>query len=136
MKYKTFKENLMNQIDNLMKFDYSKNKKGRRQLLHSIFIILQKYFDENGKLPELNNEEESELFNRIEKFTKNIDKNEFFKDIPELNNTMIKDIIKFTKAQHHSLYSFLGRIVAQESIKYTGLYCPLNQWLLIDKIKL
>ena len=133
MEYKTFEENLMNPIDNLMQFDYSKNKKGRRQLLHSIFIILQRYFDENGKLPELNNEEESEeLFNQIEKFTKNIDKNGFFKDIPELNKTMIKDIIKFTKAQHPSLCSFLGGIVAQESIKYTGLYCPLNQWLWID----
>ena len=133
MEYKTFEENLMNPIDNLMQFDYSKNKKGRKQLLHSIFIILQRYFDENGKLPELNNEEESEeLFNQIEKFTKNIDKNGFFKDIPELNKTMIKDIIKFTKAQHPSLCSFLGGIVAQESIKYTGLYCPLNQWLWID----
>ena len=116
----------MNPIDNLMKFDYSKNKKGRRQLLHSVFIILQKYFDENGKLPELNNEEESELFNRIEKFTKNIDKNEFFKDIPELNETITKDIIKFSKAQHSSLCSFIGGNVDQESIKYTGLYCPFK----------
>ncbi|MBQ2176430.1 MAG: ThiF family adenylyltransferase, partial [Alphaproteobacteria bacterium] len=35
-------------------------------------------------------------------------------------------------AQHPSLCSYLGGFVAQEAIKFTGLYCPLNQWFWID----
>jgi len=135
MSYKTLEENLMNPNDNMMEFDYSKNKKGRKKLLHALIIILQRYYDKNGKLPELNNEEESEeLFNQISEFSKNISDNEFFKDLPEIdkNKIIIKDLIKFSKAQHPSLCSFLGGFVAQESIKFTGLYSPLNQWFWID----
>jgi hypothetical protein len=57
MKYETFEENLMNPNDNMMKFDYSKNKIGRKQILHILFIIFQKYYDNNGFLPKVNNED-------------------------------------------------------------------------------
>ena len=133
MNYKTLKDDLLNPTDTMMQIDYSQNKKGRKQLLHALFINLQRYYDKNGKLPDLNNEDESEeLFNQISEFSKNMRDNEFFKNLPELNKILIKDLIKFSKAQHPSLCSFLGGFVAQESIKYTGLYCPLNQWFWID----
>ena len=133
MNYKTLEEDLMNPTYTMMQIDYSKNKKDRKLLLHALFINLQRFYDKNNKLPELNNEEESEeLFNQILQFIKNNKNNEFFKDFPELNKTLIKDLIKFSKAQHPSLCSFLGGFVAQESIKYTGLYSPLNQWFWID----
>ena len=133
MEYKTLEENIMNPIDNMRQYDYLKNKYFRKQLLHILLINLQRYYDIEGSLPELNNDEESEqLFNQILNFSKNINKNEFFKNMPELNKIVIKDLIKFSKAQHPSLCSFLGGFVAQEAIKYTGLYCPLNQWFWID----
>ena len=136
MNYKTFEETLMNPPDNMMKFDYSKNKIGRKQLLHSVFINLQRFYDKKGGLPKLNNEEESEeLFNQIFEFNRTVKDNDFFKDLPELNEqnkNFIKDAIKFSKAQHPSFCSFLGGFVAQEAIKFTGLYNPLNQWFWID----
>ena len=136
MKYQTFKENFMNPNDNMMKYDYSKNKIGRRQLLHILFIIFQKYYDKNGFLPELNNENDAQdLYNDLIEFSKTIDNNhEFFKDLPEIekNEKLIKDIFKFARSQHPSLCSFLGGFVAQEAIKFTGLYCPLNQWFWLD----
>ena len=136
MKYQTFEDNLMNPTDKMPKFDYSANKIGRKQLLHILFINFQNYFDKYGQLPELNNEEQSnELYNNIIEFSKKIDKNnEFFKELPEIENNekLIKDICKFSRAQHPSLCSFLGGFVAQEAIKFTGLYCPLNQWLWFD----
>lgn len=101
----------MNPNDNMTEFDYSKNKKGRKKLLHALVIILQRYYDKNGKLPELNSEEESkEILNQISEFSKNINDNKFFKDLPEINKNkiFIKDLIKFSKAHHHSLCSFLG----------------------------
>ena len=136
MKYKTFEENFKNPNDNILKYDYSKNKIGRKKLLHILFITFQKYYDKNGCLPKLNDELESqELFNEVLEFSKNTDKESgFFKGLPDIekNEKMIKDIFKFSRSQHPSLCSFLGGFVAQEAIKYTGLYCPLNQWFWFD----
>ena len=136
MKYQTLEENLMNPTDKMTKSDYSKNKNGRKQLLHALFIIFQNFYDKNGKLPELNNEKESEeIYNNFNEFYKNVNNNnQFFKDLPEIekNENLIKDICKFSRALHPSLCSFLGGFVAQEAIKFTGLYCPLNQWFWID----
>ena len=136
MKYQTFEENYINPNDNMLKFDYSKNKIGRKKLLHILFIIFQKYYDKNECLPKLNDDIESqELYNEVLDFSKNISKdNEFFKDLPDIekNGKIIKDIFKFARSQHPSLCSFLGGFVAQEAIKFTGLYCPLNQWFWFD----
>ena len=135
MSYKTLEENLMNPIDKMNKFDYSENKKGRKQLLHTIFINLQNYYDKNGKLPEVNNEEEAEnLYNQILEFSQKYKENhKFFQDLPEkLEKNLIINLIKFSKTEHPSLCSFMGGFIAQEAIKYTGLYCPLNQCFWID----
>ena len=134
MSYKTLEDNLYNPNYNMMKFDYSPNKKGRIQLLHILMLSIQNYYDENDRLPELNNEEESEIiFNSVLDFSKKLN-NDFFKDLPSIeeNKIIIKNLIKFSRAQHPSLCSFLGGFVAQEAIKYTGLYSPLNQWFWID----
>ena len=138
MKYQTFEENLMNPTDKMSKFDYSPNKLGRKQLLHILFFNFQNYYDKYDQLPELNNEEQSkEFYNNVLELYKKIENennNEFFKDLPEIekNEIFIKDICKFSKAQHPSLCSFLGGFIAQEAIKFTGLYSPLNQWFWID----
>ena len=136
MEYQALEKNLMNPTDKMMKFDFSKNKIGRKQLLHALLINFQRYFDKKGRLPELNKDDESlEIYNNVLEFSKNIDKNnEFFKDLPEITKyeKFIKDICKFSRAQHPSLCSYLGGFVAQEAIKFTGLYCPLNQWFWID----
>ena len=134
MNYKTFEKNLMNPVDNMMKFDYSENKKGRKYLLHTILINLQIYFDKNGKLPEINNEKDVVcLYNQILEFIEKNKVMEFVKNLPEkLDKDLIINLIKFSKTQHPSLCSFLGGFVAQEAIKYTGLYCPLNQCFWID----
>ena len=134
MKYKTFEENLMNPTDNMSKFDYSENKKGRKQILHIILINLQNYYDKYGKIPDINNEKEAEcLYNQILEFIEKSKGFEFFKNLPEkLDKDLIINLIKFSKTQHPSLCSFLGGFVAQEAIKYTGLYCPLNQCFWID----
>ena len=56
MNYKTLEEDLMNPTYTMMQIDYSKNKKDRKLLLHALLINLQRFYDKNNKLPELNNE--------------------------------------------------------------------------------
>lgn len=133
MSYLPLEKNWINPVYNMMQYDYIKEKKGRKQLLHALIINLQKYYDKNEKLPELNNEEEAqELFEQFTNFIQNIQGSEFFNIPFESNDVLIKDLIKFSKAQHPCLCSFLGGIVSQEAIKFTGLYCPLNQWFWFD----
>ena len=38
MKYQTLEKNLMNPTDKMMKIDYSKNKIGRKKLLHILLF--------------------------------------------------------------------------------------------------
>ena len=133
MSYLPLEKNWINPVYNMMQYDYIKEKKGRKQLLHALIINLQKYYDKNEKLPDLNNEEEAqELFEQFINFMQNIQGSEFFNIPFESNDVLIKDLIKFSKAQHPCLCSFLGGVVSQEAIKFTGLYCPLNQWFWFD----
>ena len=134
MNYKSFEENFFDPVDNMIQYDYSINKKGRKQLLHILFINIQKFYDKYGELPKLNDENDSkQLFNQILEFSNEIkENNKFFQNLPELNKNLLKDLIKFSRTQHPSLCSFLGGFVAQEAIKFTGLYSPLNQWFWID----
>ena len=50
----------------------------------------------------------------------------------EFNFNKFKNLFKYLKVQLPSICSFLGGFIAQEIIKFTGLYIPLNQWLWID----
>ena len=69
-----------------------------------------------------------ELYDELRKkgnliWLKNIQKWE--QKIPEM-------VASWAKAQISPICSFLGGIVSQEIIKYTGLYIPINQWLIFD----
>lgn len=134
--YKTFKNNFYEPNDHMVKIDHTPEKSGRKILLHILFISLQKYYDENNRLPDLNNEEEASLLlNKTEKIydeLKSQKNNKFFKNAPSFKKETIKGLIKFSKAQIPSMCSFLGGCVAQEALKYSGLYTPLEQWLWVD----
>ena len=112
------------------------SKSGRNELLFIIFLALHEYFSRNNSLPELNNKSQveeivkktKELYDELRKkgnliWLKNIQKWE--QKIPEM-------VASWAKAQISPICSFLGGIVSQEIIKYTGLYIPINQWLIFD----
>lgn len=46
---------------------------------------------------------------------------------------ILKMILFHKKYQLAPLCSFLGGIVAQECVKYTGKFTPLNQWIFMEK---
>ena len=106
-------------------------------MLHATFYIIQKYFDINQKLPENNNEklaenlanESKEFYNKKRKEKNNIFFNKAKKDF---NYIKFRSMFKFLNVQLPSICSFLGGFIAQEIIKFTGLYIPLDQWLWID----
>jgi ubiquitin-activating enzyme E1 len=50
----------------------------------------------------------------------------------DLNLNLIENILKFLDFSLPPFCSYIGGIAAQEVIKFTGLYRPLNQWYHYD----
>jgi len=108
------------------------SKMGINELIHCGIIALHEYYEKNNNtLPELNNDIMS---NKILQISKEIFKNaknnkeKWVDNIKSWNDKIILNIAKWSKSQISPICSFLGGIVAQEIIKFTGKYTPINQW--------
>ena len=113
-----------------MPFDLSKI--GINETIHCGIIAIHEYYEKNNNtLPELNNDKMS---NEILKIAKEIFKNakenkeKWVNSINSLNEKIILNIANWSKSEISPICSFLGGIVAQEIIKFTGKYTPINQW--------
>ena len=135
--FSSFEQSIKDPKCENFEIDLDKANKNNKQMLHSSFYTIQKYFDINKKLPENNNaklaenlaKEAKEFYDCMRK-EKN---NKFFNKIKkEYNFIKFKNMFKFLNVQLPSNCSFLGGFIAQEIIKFTGLYIPLDQWLWID----
>ena len=111
------------------------SKEGRNELLHCSLLAIQKFYDEENKLPEINNEEDAKkvLINAklIYEKAKN-EKEDWVNNIINFEEDIIINIAKWSKCEISPLCSFLGGIVSQEIIKATGKYIPIEQWLWFD----
>ena len=112
------------------------SKSGRNELLFIIFLALHEYFSRNNSLPELNNKSQvEEIVKRTKKLYDELRKKGnliWLKNIQKWEQKIPEMVASWAKAQISPICSFLGGIVSQEIIKYTGLYIPINQWLIFD----
>ena len=135
--FSSFEQSIKGPKCSNFEIDLDKTNKNNKQMLHATFYTIQKYFDVNQKLPENNNEklsenlanEAKEFYNKMRKEKNNIFFNKAKKDF---NYIKFRSMFKFLNIQLPSICSFLGGFIAQEIIKFTGLYIPLDQWLWID----
>ena len=108
---------------------------GKNEILFITFKIIMDFYEKNNRLPELNNSEEAneitqqtfELYNALKK-----QKVDWFINAIEFNENISKNISKWAKAEIPCMTSFCGGIVAQEIIKATGKYFPIDQWKIFD----
>ena len=110
-------------------------KESRNEILHLSFISIHEYYKEKNKLPEVNNLEESREVLEKAKIIYNNAKinNEYWIDnIENLDETIILNVAKWSKCQISPICSFIGGIAAQEVIKKTGKYIPINQYQWFD----
>lgn len=49
--------------------------------------------------------------------------------VEELNKEYVKNVARYSRANISPLASFWGGILAQEIVKFTGKFTPLQQWL-------
>jgi ubiquitin-activating enzyme E1 len=113
--------------------DFSKF--GRNELLHCGVLALHEFFSKRNNLPELNNEEHCKEFVALAKEiyesfkSKNSD---WIQNAAEFDEKIVRNISLFARANIVPVTSFLGGVVAQEIVKFTGKYTPIDQWLWFD----
>ena len=105
------------------------------QIRHSIIYGIIEYYNKYNSLPELNDEEKSKIVLKFSKeyFEKQKISNEWFQESNEVfDDEMALNLAKWSRAEISPICSFIGGIMAQEIVKYTGKYSPIDQWIWFD----
>ena len=104
-------------------------KKGEKELFHICIIALHYFYSINNFLPELNNKTHYLQILELVKLLIQIGKEkEWIKKINMIDEKFIENIIRWCRSSISPICSFLGGIVSQEIIKFTGKYTPISQW--------
>ena len=95
-------------------------------------MTLHDFYDtHNNSLPRLNDskmvKEILEISLEIYNNAKNL-KQKWVGDIKICEDKIILNLANYAKSEISPIFSFLGDIAAQELIKFTGNYTPINQW--------
>ena len=120
----------MNNPKSVFELDYSK--KDRNCLIHCFVSSIQKFFDIHQKLPDINNDKQAEeIVNFSKEFYLKFKNHEniLFRYSKIFDDIFIKNLALYSGIQLPTDSSFLGGVLAQEILKFSGLYKPLNQIL-------
>ena len=106
------------------------------EMLHLSFLALNEFYSKNQRLPEVNDKEDALQMTEISKLIFSLTKNrkrDWAMNLEEnLNYTFILYISYWARLSPIPICSFLGGLVSQEIIKYTGKFTPFNQWYYFD----
>ena len=104
-------------------------KKGEKELFHICIIALHHFYSIHNFLPELNNKKHYLEILELVKLLIQIGKEkEWIKKIKIVDEKFIENIIRWCRSSISPICSFLGGLVSQEIIKFTGKYTPISQW--------
>lgn len=128
--YSTFGKNLISPIID------ENNQCENASTIHSLIYATQKFYDENKKLPDLNKEEHSKIiYNNAKEFYEKNKKNFiFFEEDGEedFNEELALNLSYFISAEISTYTTFIGGIVSQEIVKFSGNYTPFKQWFYFE----
>ena len=109
---------------------------GRAELLYMAFSgVHDFYLQNNCTLPELNNMEQAKgILENVKKMydaarQSNIP---WFSQIQEFDEKIVLNVARWAAANIPPICGFFGGILAQEIIKATGKYVPIDQWFIQD----
>lgn len=128
-------------IDSYM--DFSKLFNGRSSQLHFARLALYEFLAKHDRVPNYHSEEDAkqviDLANEIN------ERHKKFNEKPEARKAIVVDAIDekvmrnvsfYAKAELSPMAALFGGILAQEIIKHTGKYTPINQWLHFDAFEI
>eukprot|EP01091_Cochliopodium_minus_P012916 TRINITY_DN402_c0_g1_i14.p1 TRINITY_DN402_c0_g1~~TRINITY_DN402_c0_g1_i14.p1 ORF type:complete len:1062 (-),score=352.53 TRINITY_DN402_c0_g1_i14:167-3286(-) len=128
--FKSF-ENSLEDAGNFDLEDFSKF--GSSQQLHFGFRALNKFFKKHGFLPEVGN---NEHVNSVVEIAKELNNYAKEKQLPtvadELDEKIISLLAKISRGNLNPMAAFIGGVIAQEALKSTGKFSPINQWFYYD----
>jgi ubiquitin-activating enzyme E1 len=131
--YRSFKDSFETPYnDNIVPDPIDFAKFGRNELIHVAVIALHEYYKNHNALPELNNEAQAqELLNTAKQYYENAKDNNvaWVKNAEEFKDFVFLNLALWARSQIVPVTAFLGGVVAQEIVKFTGKYSPINQWL-------
>ena len=111
-------------------------KNGRAELLYLTLLgIHDFYLKHNNSLPELNNMEQAKEIVENVKIMYNTEKEKktpCYENIQEFDEKVVLNVTRWASANIIPVCAFFGGIIAQEIIKITGKYIPIDQWLIFD----
>ena len=127
--------------DPMHKFNLSDyTKKGRPELLYLILTGIHDYYiTHEYKLPELNNQEQAdEICSKIKEMYNSTKEQKipWYSEMQDFDEKLVKNVIKWSAANIQPVCGFFGGIVAQEIIKSTGKYIPIDQWFIQDFLEI
>ena len=139
MNYLSFNESILLPLDSIKNFSNQEETKMRQHKLYLCIINTLLEYYENDKKKPINEEfllsKIKKLFNdMIETEKKN---NIFYEDYDEdelqsFDELMISNMIRYSYYHIIPICSLIGGYLAQEIIKVTGQFLPINQWLFFD----
>ena len=109
---------------------------GRSELLYMALSGVHDYYlQHNCNLPEINNMEQAkQISDYVKIIYDNAKKNKLFyyKNIQEFDEKIVLNVARWAATSIQPICAFFGGIIAQEIIKATGKYLPIDQWLIYD----
>ena len=100
--------------------------------MHLAFLTLHEYFNIHQDLPNFNKIQENteciEISLKILSKAKE-EGNKWALNLSKIDKTFLDTVFKYCKFTFTPFTVFLGGIIAEEIIKFTGLYKPVSQWV-------
>jgi ubiquitin-activating enzyme E1 len=137
--YKSLKERLENFFDDTPIDPIDLSKFGRNELLYITLQAIHEYYSKNHALPELNNKSQAdeivkrtkEIYDNNSKLSKE-GKLNWFAGVQDWDEKIPFNVASWARSEISPVCAYLGGVVSQEIVKFTGKYTPINQWLLFD----
>jgi len=110
---------------------------GRSEQLHIAIQALRKYAEQSGGLPGVRDAAAADAVVRLA-----VELNEAGKaardalSVDQVDQDVVKNVALFSRCMICPMSAFLGGVVAQEVVKFTGKYTPLHQSLYFDMFEL
>lgn len=134
MHYKSFSESLNNPVINFNPPEFRKTHNVPH--LHFGFRAVDEFFERNRRYPEILNDADAEECYKIAVELNSGSQEQGNFSTGEIKKEIIAKIAKYCNAQVSAIATVIGGIMAQEIIKHTGKYTPLNQFLYFDLFEL
>ena len=134
-KYKSFKDMFNVPYTDKVPDPIDFSKFGRNELLHCAVRAIHEFYMKNKNLPELNNKSQCDeivaLAKKIYDDAKAA-KEKWIENSQDFDEKIVFNVARWAKSEISPICAFLGGVVAQEIVKFTGKYTPFDQWLWFD----